>query len=350
MNKYISYANKLFKVLYSLRQPNGVFRASSSEHYNATWIRDNYWNSQPYLITNLEKYLQTCHTHIDFLHLWENGYDNKISWLIKNPDLKGREYCFIQPKVNFDGTEIDGLNWQFLQIDTLAYILLLLYQGHSKNLEVFRNESDKAIVQLLITALEGLDFCNVTFAHSWEEELGIFTSNLGLIMRALECAYEMGFNIDSEVLRKTRRKFYGQFPFERTGRDWDLTLLFLASIDDILKPVDTNNILNGIETNLLREYGVIRYKEDIYKPFNKITCDTEMEWCMGLAYLSLINFKQGNHSKGLHYLNSLIDRYPDGNIPEGVNCYGEPCDNTPLAWSVAITLLATQELLNKKGI
>lgn len=340
-----NYGHTLFRNLDSLRQPNGVFRASWSEHYNATWIRDNYWNAQPYLYMNPEKYMQTCHTHIDFLKKWENEYDGKLSWMIRDPNFEGNEHRFIHPKVNFDGSEIDGLKWQFLQIDTLAYILLLLYGGQKRHLQVFRDNSDREIVQLLLRALEGLDFCNKVFAHSWEEELGIFTSNLGLIMRALEGSYEMGLKTNSEVLRKTRRKFYGQFPYERTGRDWDLTLLFLCAIDKLLEPIDVSGIIQGVEGNLVRERGVLRYVGDIYKPFSHGKCENEMEWCMGFGYLAIAHTKLGNREKALGYLEKLMEMYPKGRIPEGVNHLGVPCDNTPLAWSISITLLAIQNLL-----
>lgn len=346
MDIYGQYQFNLINVLEDLRQENGVFRASSSKHYNATWIRDNYWNSQPYLNLDPMKYLQTCQTHIDFLLKWENEYDNKISWLIKDPDLTGREHRFIHPKVNFDGSEIKGLKWQFLQIDTLAYFILMFFNGYINGLPVFRNSEDREIVQLLITALEGLDFCNKNYAHSWEEELGIFTSNLGLITRALEVAYDMGFQVNREILRKARRKFYGQFPYERTGRDWDLTLLFLGAVDGILKPIDIDEIVEGIEGNILKNHGVIRYKNDIYKPFSNVNIKPkeEMQWCMGLSYLSIIHTKRRNIEKGKYYLDLLLNKYPDGIIPEGVNEKGEPCDNTPLAWSVSMTLLAIQAL------
>lgn len=344
MKKYIQYSNKLYQVLDSLRQPNGVFRASASVHYNATWIRDNYWNAQPYLKMNPEKYMQTCHTHLDFLKKWEYGYDHKISWLIKDPILEGREHRFLHPKVNYDGSEIVGLKWQFLQIDTLAYFLLLFYNGHKRGLEVFRDEQDFKIVQLLIKALEHLDFCNKNYAHSWEEELGIFTSNLGLIMRALECSHEMGFEVDREILRKARRKFYGQFPYERTGRDWDLTLLFLTAVDGILKPIDIEDIIQGVETHILRPYGVIRYQNDVYKPFQEPqnTPKAEMQWCMGLGYLALAYLKVNERTKAKLCIDQIMQRYPDGCVPEGVNEVGYPCDNTPLAWSVSMSLLAIQ--------
>lgn len=345
MNEYLDYRNKLFSVLDSLRQPNGVFRASQSEEYNATWIRDNYWCNLSYLDLYPQKYLQTCRTHLDFLHKWEREYDNKISWLIKDTELYKQPSRFIQPKVNFDGSEIKGLQWNFLQADTLAYLVLMMYYGYKNNMNVFRNQDDIKVFQILIDATLVLKLYDKEMGASWEEELACFTSNIGLILRALECAYEMGFDVDYTEITKYRLKFYSQFPYERTGRDWDLTLLFLCATDGILKPIDVEQVLKGIHTNLEREYGVIRYNNDIYKPFRNSTCNNEMQWQMGFGYLALIYGKCNNKKVCKDYIDKLMNKYTDGNIPEGCNELGESCYNVPLAWSVSMCIQAINTLL-----
>ena len=348
------YKAKLRLVTDSLRKDNGVFRASSSDEYNATWIRDNFWINLSYLKDSPEKYLQCCHTHLDFLMLYEKSYDHKLSWLIADTDVhsKNKQSRFIHPKVNFDGTEIKGLQWQFLQLDTLAYYVLMMWYGHKSYLEVFRTTEDRDIIQLVLRVIEALDICNKEYAHSWEEETSIFTSNLGLCMRALEVGYDMGFDINMEELRRIRRKFYGQFPVERNGRECDLTMLFLTAIGGIIKPVDIQNIIDNVNESLLGEYGVKRYRGDVYKPFdktkhcidNKQPCNGEMQWCMGLAYLAVAYIKIGQQDKAKELLDKLVDKYSDGKIPEGVNHVGDPCYNTPLGWSCAITSIAISML------
>ncbi|MGL5690749.1 MAG: hypothetical protein ACRDD8_07995, partial [Bacteroidales bacterium] len=311
-----------------------------SEHYNATWLRDNYWCNMAYLNNDIEKYMQTCRTHINFLHKWENEYDSKISWLSKDTDVHKMPSRFIHPKVNFDGSEIKGLDWQFLQADSLFYIIIMLYNGWKYDSGIIANLEDRNVVQKLVDAIMKLDIPKKNLAHSWEEELACFTSNLGLGIKAINCAYEMGFEINHNVLKEYRLKFYSQFPYERSGREWDLTLLFLCVIDGILEKADIEEVLKGVHLNLEREYGVIRYKDDIYKPFESISCDTEMEWQMGFGYMALIYGRMGNKNMAMYYIDKLISRYPNGRIPEGTNNIGLYCDNTPLAWSVAMCIQA----------
>lgn len=350
---YTEFQQNLKTTIETLRQENGTFRASHSEEYNATWIRDNFWNNLSYLNHEPEKYLQCCHTHLDFLKLYEFNYDHKLAWLIREPDVYGeRSKRFIHPKVNFDGTEIEGLQWQFLQLDTLAYYLLMFWYGVKNGLEVFRDKKDKYVVQLLIKIIEKLDICNKVYAHSWEEETAIFTSNLGLCMRALEVSYEMGFEVSTEELRRIRRKFYGQFPLERHGRECDLTLLFLTVIDGILKPIDTIDTIQQVSKNLYGEFGIKRYCGDIYKPFVreyhccdwKQPCKEEMQWPMGYGYIAIAYAKMGEKEIAKHYIEKLYKAYPNGQVPEGVNEKGEQCVNSPLCWSCSMTSLAIDAL------
>ena len=337
------FIENYFEILDKLRKENGVFRASASEAYNATWIRDNYWCNRAYLKKYPEKYLQTCQTHLDFLLKWEREYDNKISWIEKDPDLYRQPSRFIHPKVNFDGSEIEGLEWQFLQLDTIPYLILMMYHAQEAGLNPFTSLEDRVVVQKLINALEAIGYWENDMAHSWEEERAIFTSNLGLCIRAIEASYEMGFEINHSKLRKARLKFWEQFPFERDGRDWDLSLLFICAIDGLLKPVDIEEIVFGVQMELEREHGVIRYKGDEYKPFSQeVDCPTEMEWQMGFGYLAYIYASLGYKEVANVYLDKL--KVWGANIPEGTNDKGQPCLNSPLAWSVAMAASA-QNLL-----
>lgn len=346
---YLQYKEILMGKLNMMRKDNGVFRAALSTHYDACWIRDNYWCNMSYLEEYPELYLQTCHTHLDFLHMYENDYDHKLSWLLKDPDVgHWNNYRYIHPKVNFDGTEIEGMAWNTLQLDSFpAYYLLMIYQGWKKGLSVFRNDEDKKVVQLCVKILEKLDISNRELCHSWEEINRVFTSNLGLCIKVLEGCYEMGFDVDREELKKIRSKFNDQFPFECKDRDWDFTLLFICVLDDFLSPIQIEDIVQGVTVNLEREHGVIRYINDVYKPFNDgIECREEMQWKMAFGYLSIIYSKMGMTDVAKQYLDKIVMDYPDGDIPEGVNELNQDCYNKNLAWSISMTIQAINKLLD----
>ncbi len=342
MNKYEQYRETCFNILNQLRQPNGTFRAAFGPHYNATWIRDNYWNAQSYLTLFPDLYVQTAQTHLDFLKM--NKY--KMEWLLKDSNVYGKnEYRFIHPKVNYDGSEIEGLQWRFIQADTLMYYFLIVYNGWKQNLNIIRDEEDMIVLQLLIKVIEEFDLAEKAMAHSWEENVEIFSSNIGLAIKALNSAYEMGFDVDRKNLKKLQLKFNQQCPNEAHNRDWDLTLLFLCTFDDLLTKIQIEDIVNGVTLNLERKNGVIRYKDDVYRPFKDDFVNEEMEWLMGWGYLGLIHIKQGNIEAGKQYIDKIINAYPDGRIPEGTDKNGKPCENTPLAWSITMCIQAINALL-----
>ena len=92
----------------------------------------------------------------------------------------------------------------------------------------------------------------------------------------------------------------------------------------------------------------MRFRGDVYRPCDRSLncndwrqpCDGEMEWCMSGGYLAIIFAKQGDLNMAKHYIEKLIDMFPDGAIPEGI-CGGTltPCVNTPLCWSMAMASL-----------
>lgn len=345
---YKEYREKLYKQLDNLRMDNGTFRASNSPEYNSTWTRDSYYCNNAYLGYDNEKYLQTCHTYLDFLHRWENEYDNKITWLTKHPVTSWQDgFRFIHPKVNFDGSEIKGLNWQFLQEDSFPYLILMMWNGYKEGLKVFRNSDDIKIMQLLIKAMEKSRYWEIEMAHSWEEETSIFLSNLLLSIYASEKAYEMGFDVDREVIRKARRKAFGQFPYERSGRDWDLTLLFPCILDGYLSKMDIEDIVKGCLTNINGNRYLFRYLDDEYKPFRKVEDKPleSMEWCMSGGFLSIIFSNFGDIETAKSYIDFIMEQYPNGDIPEGVNEYGIRCFNEVLAWSVSMYIQAINKLI-----
>lgn len=348
IKKYEVYREKLYNQLEKLRYDNGTFRASNSPEYDAVWTRDSYYCNLSYLGIDNHKYLQTCHTYLDFLHKWENEYDHKITWLTKQVITTHQEgYKFLHPKYHRDGSEIKGLQWEFRQQDSFPYIILMMWHGFNDGLEVFRNDDDRKVFQLLIKAMEHTKYWEMDYAGSWEEETAVLMSNMLLSIYATEKAYEMGFDVDRECLRKARRKAYGQFPYERDGKEWDLTLLFPCILDNAIAKVDIEDIVNGCMQNLQKNRYMCRYSGDIYKPFRKqedVPKD-EMQWCFSGAFLSIIHSNFGNMDSAKQYIDFVMNEYPDGDIPEGVNEHGVRCFNEILAWSIAMYIQAINKLI-----
>ena len=358
---YENYQQKLLNIIDGMRRENGTYIAAPSEDYkNWTWIRDGFYINLSNLYHDFGKYTQMCHTYFDFLKKYEYDYGNKLTWLAKNKDFHSNienMRHFVHPRVHPDGSENDQ-NWAFNQGDTLAYYILTIWYAYREiGEEIFRDSEDKRMLQLLVDGIENLDIIHQPFSTSWEEPAFVSASNIGLNMRALEVAYKMGLRVDASKLREIRKGFYDLFPYESKDRSCDLTLLFLCALDGILEDIDIDDILNNVAKELHGVNFLIRYKNDTFKPFDRNKdvndptqpCVNEPEWCMSAGYLAITYAKQGQIEIAKHYIDKLIELFPDGRIPESIEgCSGRKCLNSPLTWSCAITSVAIDYLNGKR--
>jgi len=100
-------------------------------------------------------------------------------------------------------------------------------------------------------------------------------------------------------------------------------------------------VVSNIEKYLLGENGVYRYKKDKYYSNGK-----EAEWVFGLCFLGIIYCKLGDKSRAKSLYETIMSNISDYEVPElYYNGTLTPNDNTPLAWSIAMTIQLANELL-----
>jgi phosphorylase kinase alpha/beta subunit len=159
--------------------------------------------------------------------------------------------------------------------------------------------------------------------------------------------------VPRELITKGYLSLIGMFPYESADRPVDLSQLSLIYPYKVFIADDAKLVVDRVESMLLRNKGVIRYKGDSY--FSTIEHEgrhhplqhyynTEAEWTFGLPWLALAHMELGNYGKAGTYIEWTEDvMLEDGRLPElyfaGSDRYNE---NTPLGWSQALYIIAKE--------
>lgn len=357
--------NKLYDNLYSLRTKDGLYRASNCKktgYYDYAWLRDTFYCSLPTLKQNSEYYKQTYQTLLDYLKKMETKYNKLSSWFIDSSDCSS--YRYLHPRINITTFDEDWSPWSNCQLDSTAYILYGIYLGEENNISIIRNDIDREIIQLLIKYLEFINYPILKESGAWEENREIRSSSLFVCITALKMMNELGFEVNNDMLNLGIKTLHELLPNETPIRDVDMAQLFMLYLShpkfEILSQKEKDLILHNVESNLVRNHGVIRYKEDyfynranlysaenqkyieLYIP-NESQVGNEAEWCMGNSYLSLIYSKLGDKGKAEYYLDKVLCDCKDGKVPELYYAKTDiPNSNSLLGWANAITILAIE--------
>ncbi len=349
-NKQEEILNKLYDALKSLRLDNGLYVASTGDFYKQfVWLRDTFYAALPSLKHNPKEYQQTYHTLLDYLKMIEEKY-NKFSAMIENPYPK-YTYRYLHARINAKTMDEVHETWQNKQGDVVGELLFGIALGEKNNIKIIRDKTDIHIINLMIKYIEALEYWKDMDSGIWEEDEGIRSSSIGAIVSGLKAIKELNRNdivIPENLIMKGKIVLSQLLPNETKYRDVDMSLLTLIYPFNVVSEKQRDEILNNVETRLLRQNGVIRYIGDYY--FNSDYSNpvgNEAEWTMGLAYLSIIYFEMGNIEKAKYYLNKILDKCEDGKVPElYFSKTDKPNENTILGWSNALTIIALENILN----
>ncbi len=140
-------------------------------------------------------------------------------------------------------------------------------------------------------------------------------------------------------------------PRESGHRFVDLSLLSLIYPYDVATEKEKDAILKNVEYHLVKNKGVVRYRNDWYYNKNPDGFSEEAEWTMGLSWLAIIYKKLGNKEKADYYEKKAMETISQqGGIPElyfsNTSKYNE---NNPLGWSESMLVVSLFEI-NKKHV
>ena len=342
-----------YDILDSLRLENNLYVASASSDYNFVWLRDSFYEVLPYLHEPCDRYEKTYHAILDIL----NSYRWKFDPCHVNKPQYTHEY--VHPRYNVDGTE-SLAEWGNCQHDAIGAILFGIGQGELYDKRIIRNSEDRDTVQSLVYYLNMVQYWQDEDNGMWEEGRELHSSSIGAVVAGLKAVKQL-VTVPDILIQKGQDALNNLLPNESPTRKNDLSQLSLIYPYGVVNRETAWHILLGVERNLLRKNGVLRYKADSYynsgDPDNRHSdagyyIGKEAEWTFGLPWLALCYHTLGGLSEAKDYIKWTEEvMLEDGALPElyfaGSDRYN---GNTPLGWSNALYLVAKKEMnIFRKG-
>ncbi len=316
-----------YQILKNLRLKNGLFIAAPSSIYNKAWIRDNIYAAIGLEVIDEQEAIQTYHALLDIL----KKHEYKINYAIR--EKPKHAYQYIHARYNPETFEEYHEEWGNKQNDAIGALLFKIAELLDKKLPVLRNLDDYRIIQKLVFYLESIEYWHDKDNGMWEEYEEIHASSVGACLAGLK-AISNHVYVPLHLIEKGQETLNLLLPRESETKETDLALLSLIYPYNIVNDKQKELILKNVEEKLLREKGVIRYINDQY--FNK---GKEASWTFGLAWLAVIY--KNNKEKYEFYLQKTIEAMNENNeLPELYINDEIPNENTPLAWTHAMHLVA----------
>lgn len=321
------------RILKELVHPSGLLSAAKNvgTGYNKAWLRDNLYSALGFgAVRDIDAQVRAHHAILDILLKHEFKIDYAIE---KKPE---HSYQYIHARYNPDTLEEIWDDWGNMQNDAVGMILFTIAQLHAQKLRVIRGEDDVRIIQKLVHYLDSIQYWQDDDNGMWEEHKEVHASSVGACLAGLK-AVEIIVDVPDHLITKGQKALNDLLPWESVTKPVDLALLSLIYPYNIVTSTQRSQILHNVEHYLVRERGVIRYVGDQY--YNK---DGEAEWTFGFPWLAVIFKQLGDKAKYDYYMDKtgavMNER---GELPELYFARSaEHNENTPLAWSQAMYLVA----------
>ncbi|SEM18404.1 phosphorylase kinase alpha/beta subunit [Paenisporosarcina quisquiliarum] len=327
--------NNAIEVLDRMRLSNGAYTASVSKDYHFVWIRDVVYTVLPFLQSNSDRYEKAYHALFELFKTYE--------WKIDIHREKKPVYLFeyIHSRYSTDLEELSQ-EWGHAQNDAIGAFLWGVGVGLSHGHKVIRDENDLSIVQKLVDYLECLGYWQAKDNGMWEENMELHASSVGACVAGLS-AVKMLVNVKDELIQKGEETLRFLLPRESETKETDLSLLSLIYPYRVIERKTALKIVEMVSEQLERTNGCIRYRNDQY--YNE---GSEAEWCFGLPWLGLCYFELGLHDKAYEYVYKTERIVPENwEVPElYIGGKNVPNGNTPLAWSVSLSYLFLNRMVN----
>lgn len=324
-----------------LRAPTGLFTASAHDvatGYNKAWLRDIYFMTLGFKYTGeVDVVRDAAKALLKILA----KHKEKITWAVHNKPFETWQY--IHARYNPETFEEYWEEWGNKQHDAVGEVLSLIADCEISGNSVVETDEEEELVQLLVNYLNAIEYWHDPDSGIWEENQEVRASSIGSVVFALTHASKLPYiTIPEGAIEKGKAALRELLPRETASRFCDLALLTLIFPFEVATPEETEKILENVEYFLVRDLGVIRYRNDRYYNRNIDGYSEEAEWSMGLAWLAIIYARMGNLEKAEYYLNrSEKTVNKEGLIPElWYSHTNKHNDNTPLGWAESIHVTA----------
>jgi phosphorylase kinase alpha/beta subunit len=336
------------KILKSLQYESGLFAASRKDAptgYNKSWLRDNFYECLGFIAIHDWETIE--HTMSALMKAFEK-HEEKIDWAIRKKPEHRHEY--IHARIHPETFEEFWEEWGNKQNDSIGAILYLIGQLEKRDHGFLRHGPHTRLVEKLVAYLGSIEYWHDADSGMWEENEEVHASSVGACLAGLKSIRDnTPINVPAEFISRGEESLHALLPRESKGKFADLAQLSLIWPYDVVNAVERKQILDNVEYHLLREHGVIRYKNDYYYNKNPDGYSEEAEWCFGIAWLLIIYeqlYKEHHDKKYLakteEYLKMMLGTVTEqGEVPELYFSHTtEPNENTPLGWSESLFVLA----------
>ncbi len=313
-------------VIASEQLPRGLLIAGGGD-YDKVWIRDNV-----YVALALAEAGDVKGAAVIYHELCNiiTGYEYKLdSEVYPQNDSE-----LLHPRFTTDGDELPG-GWSNKQHDAVGALLFGIGSLYAHD-QTFVGELERRIAQKLVKYLQTCHYWDDPDNGMWEEgPATLHASSLAACIRGIETV--AGFcDYDAAGLERAKRSLDQLLPAESTAYPTDMAQLSL------IWPYGYKNfdIVERVESELLRQRGVIRHVGDAYEAGGL----SESQWVMGIPWLGVAHFELGDEAKARSYLEATELLYTENGLPESYLANNQACIHTPLAWSHAMALVLRSKL------
>lgn len=367
----------VFRVMESMRRPNGAFRASVTAPYRDLWWRDHLYCTYAYwYLGDYDKLREGVWLVFDYLKGMDErtrkGQKRKMMRRIASPiDVPGG---IIHTKCDADTLEEittdDG--WGHHQLCWIGLFLHMVADLDFKNIRIIRDGEDIEILQLLVFYLRSVEYWGGSDDNikpdfgMWEickirhsSSIGAVTDGLSRIRQRRLTQVDIPDSLiqcGEEALRKIlpweSRDKCG-FKHHRHCCDAaQLTLLWPYNIivnpdraDEVLKRIiDGHHADNGEFHHLVQTHGLNRHwGDDYYRSTEGKYIGISAEWDIFKFWASIVYSQRHDVINAVYWFFEACQGIIDGKISEAFQ-NGKPNEQNPLAWAQAIALIAFQKL------
>jgi len=333
-----------------LQEPSGLFLASPKEvttGYDKAWLRDNFYECLAFeYVGQWDVVHNTYRAILDIFLKHEAKIDAAIAEKPKH------SYEYIHPRYNPEDFNEFWEEWGNKQHDAVGAILFRIgeLEQHA-GMSVIETADDKRIVQKLVQYLSSIQYWMDPDNGMWEEAEEVHASSVGACVAGLKKVDELDFiHVDPELIKRGEEVLRKLLPRESEKKFVDLALLSLIFPYNIVTDEERDKILENVEYHLVKNLGVLRYKNDMY--YNRDEIDSvsqEAEWTFGLSWLAIIYERMGNKPKAEEYIQKAMASVDSvGAIPELYFSNSEiHNENSPLGWSESMFVVAVYLFYNK---
>lgn len=346
--KYSTLIKQHLKILKDLQYETGLFAASNKKvktGYNKSWLRDNFYECLAFeAINDWDTVEKTYEALLKVFLKHEKKIDHAIQ---KKPKYK---HQYIHARVHPRTFNEFWDEWGNKQNDSIGAILYNIGRlEHHHKRSILKDKNNIRIVNKLVKYLNSIQYWHDEDSGMWEENEEVHSSSIGACIAGLTSVNNLKeIKVPKNLIQKGKKALKKQLPRESKQKFVDLALLSLIWPYKVVNKKETLEILKNVEYHLLKEKGVIRYKNDHYYNKNLDKYSEEAEWTFGLSWLAIIYEELKNKKKTEFYINKMLMTETKKGIPElyfsNSKKYNE---NIPLGWSESLFVVALYNL-NKK--